>query len=289
MISNFKDLLFMEIPQKRISLDKIKEFINDENAKRIDFSSTHANSLKKYNNEWKITLPFRDTIQPILHHTMGDAGKLFDNKFSCGVWRKISNDEHAKWKQFIDDYNNIIFLRDNLDLSLSLSMNYENDTEARTEIGELEYKAKYQEDDDAEKELVKLCSEWLKKLPYYKDADFICAIPSSNPKIENLPQRIINSLEDIQAINISDKVSWTSKNKSIKETENVDGKIQLLEDSHLTIDETDNIKGKTIIIFDDLYMSGVTMQYVAMKLKEAGAKRIFGFSIVKSRKNTVAK
>jgi len=46
MIFNFKDLLFMEIPQKRISLDKIKEFINDENAKRIDFSSTHANSLK---------------------------------------------------------------------------------------------------------------------------------------------------------------------------------------------------------------------------------------------------
>lgn len=37
---------------------------------------------------------------------------------------------------------------------------------------------------------------------------------------------------------------------------------------------------------DDLYMSGVSMQYVAMKLKEAGASRVLGLSIVKSRSNT---
>ena len=43
-----------------------------------------------------------------------------------------------------------------------------------------------------------------------------------------------------------------------------------------------DLKNKTILLLDDMYQSGVTMQYVAMRLKEAGAKRVFGMAIVKS-------
>jgi hypothetical protein len=35
-----------------------------------------------------------------------------------------------------------------------------------------------------------------------------------------------------------------------------------------------------------LFESGISMQYVAMKLKESGAKRVFGLCIVKSRSNS---
>ena len=43
---NFKELLlFIDVPQKDLSLDKIKEFINDDETKRIDFSSSHKNVL----------------------------------------------------------------------------------------------------------------------------------------------------------------------------------------------------------------------------------------------------
>ena len=34
-----------------------------------------------------------------------------------------------------------------------------------------------------------------------------------------------------------------------------------------------------------MYYSGVTMQYIAMKMKEAGAKRVFGMALVKSLGN----
>ena len=44
-------------------------------------------------------------------------------------------------------------------------------------------------------------------------------------------------------------------------------------------------KGKDIILVDDLYMSGTTLQYVAMKLKEAGARKVFGLCFVKSLSN----
>lgn len=165
---NFKELLlFIDVPQKDLSLDKIKEFINDDETKRIDFSSSHKNVLTEYNNKWKIKLPFRDSIEPILKRDIGNDGTLFEDHFK-GVWRSIDTTEgYKKWKQFIENYKSIIFLRDNLELSLSLSMNYKNESEERTEVGELVYKAKNKNDPNAERELINLCEEWLKKLPYY--------------------------------------------------------------------------------------------------------------------------
>ena len=39
------------------------------------------------------------------------------------------------------------------------------------------------------------------------------------------------------------------------------------------------------MLVDDLYNSGLTMQYVAMRLKELGVSRVFGVTLVKSLSN----
>ena len=173
-------------------------------------------------------------------------------------------------------------MRDCLDISLSLSMNI-IENESRTEIGELEYQSKYNSNNDAEEQLVSLCKEWINKLPYYKDADLICAVPSNTPN--NLPQRIVDKL-DITATNISNTILWTSKTRNVKDAENVEDKISILEESGFTINNKEQLKNKVVILFDDLYMSGVTLQYIAMKLKEAGVQRVLGLTIVKSRSNS---
>jgi predicted amidophosphoribosyltransferase len=36
---------------------------------------------------------------------------------------------------------------------------------------------------------------------------------------------------------------------------------------------------------DDLYQSGTTMQFVAMKLKQAGARHVYGLALVKALSN----
>ena len=46
-----------------------------------------------------------------------------------------------------------------------------------------------------------------------------------------------------------------------------------------------DIKDKTVLLVDDMYYSGVTMQYIALKMKETGAKRVFGMALVKSLGN----
>lgn len=281
MVFNLKNLLFMGVPQKTITLEKIKEIISDNSTKRINFSSTHASALKIYKSQWKITLPFKESIQPIIKKEIGNDIDLFTSEYGR-VWRSITNEECIQWNDFIMRYKNIVFLRDCLDISLSLSMNIiENDS--HTEIGELEYQAKYCSNNNAEKQLVSLCEEWINKLPYYKDADLICAVPSNT--LDNLPQRIADKL-DITATNISNTISWTSKTRNVKDAENVEDKISILEESGLTINNKEQLNNKIVILFDDLYMSGVTLQYIAMKLKEAGAQRVLGLTIVKSRSNS---
>lgn len=267
------DPIYLPAEPKKISIDKIVEFLNDTGTKRIDFSSIHSDCLTQYKDGWKINLPFKDTIEPILKYKMGEnIGTLYKHKNSNsevnGVWRAISNEDYPSWEEFIEKYKNIIFLRDNLDLSLALSMNI-NNQEERTRIGELEYQAKYNNNQEAEKELIYICTEWLKELPFYNNSKYICAVPGSNLGTNNLPQRIAELLaKELNLVNISGAVSWDSKEKFMKEAKSTDERIEILENSGLTIKLPEELKGKDIILIDDLYMSGATMQYLGMKLKE---------------------
>jgi hypothetical protein len=256
-----------------------------EVTKRINFASSHANALRKSEQYiGKIVLPFPDTIQPIIKNKLGEDKQLFLSQYR-GVWRGIYTDEeYAEFERFKNKYKDIVFLRDNLDLSIALSMNYEGDE--RSEMGELEYQAKFNNEKSAEKELIDKCKEWIEELPFYKYADHICAMPDSNTDEESLPKRIVSSLTDFDFTDISKQVLWSSKTRKVKDAETAEEKLNILEESGLVIESKLDIKDKTIILFDDLYMSGISMQYIAMKLKEAGANRVFGLSIVKSRSNT---
>lgn len=271
------------VPQKTITREKLIEFVGDIATKRINFAGSHAHALKK-NEEGEggvFNLPFRDTIDPILKEKLNT--RLFNTKY--GIWRPINTDEeYAKFEEFVNEYKDIVFLRDHLDLSLALSMNFDGDE--HTPIGELEYQAKFNDNEEAEAELTGVCNEWIDKLPFLKEADYICAMPGSSPGTKSLPHRIVSNLEGFDFEDISDSVNWASKTRSVKDAESAEEKLEILEESGLQIAEGLELKGKTVLLFDDLYMSGLSMQYVAMKLKEAGAARVFGLCTVKSRSNT---
>ena len=46
-----------------------------------------------------------------------------------------------------------------------------------------------------------------------------------------------------------------------------------------------DISGKQVVLIDDEYQSGTTMQYIAMKLQEAGAYQVCGLSMVKAMRD----
>ena len=220
----------------------------------------------------------------MLKKELGSGFKLFLNNTTGKIYRRVDTErEFLEIQSFMDKFKNIVFLRDCLDLSISLSMNM-SDSKQRTELGELEYLVKYRADeiDYQQKisDIIQIFQETLEKLPYFKEVDYVCVIPSSHPFMKD----IVRGLKGFVFEDISDNVSW-EKSSEIKNAETLDEKLEALLKSNLKVSEAVDLKGKNVMLVDDLYNSGLTMQYVAMRLKELGVFRVFGVTLVKSLSN----
>lgn len=276
---------FMNVPQKAVDLDILRAFIDDENPKRINFASHHSNALRKSTTPaivGRIVLPFDDTIESIARNCMGMDRFLFPSRFGNSFYRQIHNEaEYSQIASFIEQFRDLVFLRDTLDLSVALSM-HETGPGVRTMLGEHEYQVKYRSDsDDAAEHLAALTAvvqQRLAELPFFRLSDYVCAIPSSKPFV----RQIIASLVGFTFTDISSQISWDNKDGSLKNIETAEEKLDMIQSWGFRVTEGIDLKNKTILLLDDIYQSGVTMQYVAMRLKEAGAKRVFGMAIVKS-------
>lgn len=280
---------FLGVPCHSIELDDLKVFMADDgSAKRINFATSHAHALRKESSgrplAW-FNVPFRKTIEPLLKKEIGNPDfALFLNKTTGKPFRMVfSENEYEDIRSFMDKYKDIVFLRDCLDLSLSLSMN-RIDENTRTEIGELEYQAKYHpessEYNNVIVSLTKRMQGLLDTIPFFKDVDYICVVPSSHAFV----REIVSGLKGFDFSDISCSLSWNKKSE-LKNTDSLEDKLDALLDSHLVIADDVDLEGKSILLVDDLYKSGLTMQYVAMMLKNAGCSRVFGLTLVKSLGN----
>ena len=265
-----------------ITEDKIRDFTSDTKTKRICFSRTHKHALwKTKDGENMITVPFVDSIGAILKE---QTGVVLKKAGSGKFYRKLSTEEFKKASTFITSYSDVVFLRDLLDVSVALSLNYEDDCETHTTVGLLEKNAKYDKNEQDLEKLATLVDNFIGSNPLFKNADCICAVPSTNAGEENLPYKILGRLTQFEGINISKKLEWTSKSESLKNAAGTD-KLEILKQSGFRIAEGTDVKGKKIVLVDDLYMSGTTLQYIAMKLKDAGAAKVYGLCFVKSLSN----
>ena len=95
----------IEIPSKEITIEKIRNFMSDENAKRIHFDSTHKNALKRSKTDigGVIKLPFIDTISPIIKEELGADTNFYPSKYECGkFYRSLrTNEEYDNFEKFI--------------------------------------------------------------------------------------------------------------------------------------------------------------------------------------------
>jgi hypothetical protein len=270
--------------QMVISKEEIDKIYHLE-PRRICFSTTHKTSLSYKQGDGYIgkfaSIPYTNTIYPIFYKMTGL--ELFPSKYGTH-WRYIKDiEELNKIENFITELKDIIFLRDTLALSIALSIN-KDEQRNRTEVGELEFQAKSNDDENATRQLADRCMEICKKLPYYNDVTTFCAVPPSKNGERNLPNKIVSIIEDKFKINnISNKLCWNNTKKPLKDVY-VNEKWSELENANLCVNG--DLTDKIIILVDDLYQSGMTMQYVAMKLQQAGAGKIYGIALVKSWRNT---
>lgn len=130
----------------------------------------------------------------------------------------------------------------------------------RTEIGELIYKFKYQKDKGSLPKIINLAEDILEKWNLREKVDIVIPVPPSNKKRYYQPVFEI-AREIAKFLNKECKVNMLSKESDlqVKDGYNISGKIK----QNMQIDRKANI-----LIIDDLYSTGATLNEVCKTLKK---------------------
>lgn len=275
---------------KEITKDTVLDAHNQEprRPRRRCFAEHTGIQQEKNNGSRSFSVKFPETIEKIFK---ADTGlDLFYSSQFKNHYRVVENDEELQViKEWEARQGRRVFIRDCLSASIALDTNLvDNESRQYTEIGSLESRGKKQQDQSAITQLSDIVSQAINDLPYYKDADLICSIPPGPDKDFDLPSSVTKL--------VSAKVSKPdvtggfviNRQKSSVKSAALDAKWNVWEDAQVSFQNSPafNVNGKTIILIDDKYQSGITIQYIAMKLQQAGAHEVYGLSFVKTLRDT---
>ena len=186
------------------------------------------------------------------------------------------------------------YFRDELDSCIALDYHF-TDGE-RTEMGELEYRAKYKKSWFAIRKLAKLLAIKMYRIPISNTvtAPLLTYIPVYGDQQFHLAKKLATkTFNYIKRKNIlSESISFIEpslteekpKLKNTKVAEKFSIWENIIENDGITL--LDSVGDRTVIIIDDLYQSGTTIWSFAKFLKARGAKSVHGIVCVKTRGDT---
>jgi len=247
--------------------------------------------------DWVVILPFSNTFRNAFE-TMSSAPAypyVAANGRLCLYLKDIDPGERPPQEiyDWVGTVGKHVAMKDLL--ALSFALDYErkggDPNNAQTAIGALRAKAKpyggqsaTKETLDAANKLADRCVAFLQDMTCYSSADCVVAVPPSNPKKPyNLPRHIAERIAaKWNREDLSEHVKTIKPRNSIKSVA-VAGKLDTL----LGTIEVDAgvFHKKNVLLIDDLYQSGITMNYCALMLLRAGARKIFGLACEKTCRN----
>jgi predicted amidophosphoribosyltransferase len=151
----------------------------------------------------------------------------------------------------------------------------------RSPLGELLYRLKYKRDAIVIEEITDTAAEFIKASKIRIDA-IVPMPPSSVRKVQPVLQ-IANALGKKLGVPVLENcVSKTKKTPQLKDVYNYEERTKLLEGA-FTVNR-DQSAGKSLLLFDDLYRSGATMNAVSRELAKTGeAKEVFVLALTHTR------
>lgn len=155
----------------------------------------------------------------------------------------------------------------------------------RTELGELLYRLKYRSDDSVLEELSSVIEGFLKT--WKPPIELIIPVPPSQLRRVHQPVLIV-AQEIGKRLKVPVKPECVTKVKQIPELKNVydfDERLRLL-DGAFQVDSSWTGERK-ILLFDDLYRSGATMNAITEALYDEGyANDVYALTITRTRSRT---
>ncbi len=272
-----------------ITKDTIYEACGRSN-RRICFF-VYPNQLPKENDYGyygRINLPFGDGI----------IGRVFPeplwpnkNRDGQQVWRGIKEKEAFDTiTGWCNDRGNYVYLRDCLSASAALSFNFKQSDDGKiepTEIRDSVYKCKLESNKTAISRLTELAMVFIDKHDIYKNCDCLAAVPPDPRKGYDLPSTLaVNIAQELSVPDITPHFNFGTTKSSAKEVKNddpewFDKKWNIWQSADLTYNG-ETLADKKILLIDDNYQSGLSLQYVAMILQNACAHQVYGLTMTKT-------
>ena len=186
-----------------------------------------------------------------------------------------------------------ILIDDDLDESFALSFHTQMSPTGgyeRTRIGQLVRIAKpYDRNHNSGDRVTaeKLASElaqFISQHPTYRRADLITAVPPSNAnKPFDLPIVLVQEIAKITGITVAPTVAKSRKTRPMKECRTVQEKVDNL--SGVFSADCGVFGRRTVILVDDIYETGFTINEVGRALKTAGATLVLGLVATKTARD----
>jgi hypothetical protein len=281
--------------QEPITEERIGEMVGWQ-PRRMKLSTEWPDALHSPGDggkNWSLVLPFRETLENsfttmcqetnhYVHIAKNDRCCIFLND---SQWDEESVEIARQWVETVGGH---VAIRDCLALSFAIDYRMEggDPSSKRTHIGELcrrakPYTADEEYDLEAAKELVGICEAFIGRMTCYSSADSVVAMPPSNSEKEfDLPSFLAGKLaKRLKLEDHTRNVKTVRARKQLKET-SVERKLQRLRDT-IKVDK-DVFCGKNVLVVDDLYQSGISLNYLGKLLLDAGADKVFGLACEKT-------
>jgi len=198
----------------------------------------------------------------------------------CFLSKPSDINKALEWQ---DQRKDFFFLRDNLTYSVAMDLNLASEG-IYTTLGQAEHDAKADRSAKAVGVLADACARAFEILTPYQGADAICPVPPSPDKDWDLPTQIVERLsQKVGKPSLIGQVGFSKKKESVKALA-LEDKWKALEAAGFFA--SGKVAGKKIVLVDDKYQSGTTIQFVGSKLIEAGARYVFGLCPIKTWRDT---
>lgn len=158
----------------------------------------------------------------------------------------------------------------------------------RTKLGELLNRAKPYGPGDGDRKAAAVLAERLASFiedhPAYARAEAIVPVPPSNPdKPYDLPTYLAEQL--CGRLGKTDGRAWVRKVRATYQQKEIHTSQEKVENVEGAFKATRDVVGRSIIVLDDLYQSGATINEVGRTLRAAGAGMVLGLATTKTQKD----
>jgi len=151
----------------------------------------------------------------------------------------------------------------------------------RSEIGELIYRLKYQNDQSAIDPLVEVAVAYLKEWNPGMNA-VVPVTPSRERKVQPV---VTIGAAIARKLDVEFGGDWISRTGKVPELKNVkhDERVRLLQGAHTV--EQKKVKGRKVLLLDDLFQTGATMNAITETLlKQGEAAEVYALALTRAGK-----